>query len=584
MRRPVSIAACVLLAACGGGAVGDAPDGGAVDGGNGGPPDAGPDLSDLAFDVPVIEVVIDLEPDDWDVLRHQRKTRHSAYGMENCRDAPIPNPYSWFPGTVTIDGDEVGVIGVRKKGHLGSQSTLRPSLKLKLDEYVEGNAWRSLSRLALNNSKQDPSYARTCLTYALFRRAGVPAPRCTFAHVTVNGADLGPYLAVEEVDEEFARRNFDDATGNLYEGTSSDFRAEFIGGFEQETNQDTDPSRDDLRAVLDVLDTAAKPDLLAALDGVVDLDEFYRFWAAESLVWHRDGYAGNANNFFVYADPSDGGRFHFIPWGADATFQANTAATVPDSVLAFSRLARRLYLSDDGRARYYQELATVIDEAWRPERMTERVGEIADLTSPLMLDQRSRDDQVAVGDVTRAFIAGREDAIAAATAGGAPEWTEPLRALPCRIPVGQVSGTFATTWDTLDESPLTAGSGSFTASVDGDPFVVEDVGARAGMVTTGPRVQMQIELAGTKRLNVLANFQADERWFEPYFAPGDHPLVTPPLPMSVTEVDTSAPSVALRQFDVGEGTWTFTKASTSAGAAVEGSFSATLYLVPPVTP
>ena len=581
MVRSVRIAACVLLAACGGSTIGDASDGGIDGGPTGGPPDAGPDLSGLVFDTPMLEVVIEMEPDYWDQLRHQRKTRHSAYGSENCRDAPIPNPYSWFPGTVTIDGDELGVIGVRKKGHLGSQSTLRPSLKLDLDEYAEGNAWKSLSRLALNNSKQDPSYARTCLSYELFRRAGVPAPRCTFAHVTVNGVDLGPYIALEEVDEEFARRNFDDATGNLYEGTSSDFRPEFLGGFEQETNEDTDPSRADLQGVLDVLDTAAGPDLAPALEQVIDLDEFYRFWAAESLVWHRDGYDGNANNFFLYADPADGGRFHWIPWGADATFQENTSDLVPDSVLAYSAVARRLYLTDAGRARYYQELAAVIEEAWRPNRMVERVDEIADLVRPFLLDQRSRDDLTAVGDVTRTFIMEREGVIAAATAGGEPAWTEPMRALPCRIPVGQVSGTFVTTWNTLSQNPLTAGSGTFTASVDGDAFEVVDVGARAGMTTTGPRVQLQIELAGSRRLNVLANFQADERWFEPYFAPGDHPLVTPPLPMSVTEVATSDPGTALRQFDVGEGTWTFTKASTADGAPVEGSFSATLYLIPP---
>ena len=62
-----------------------------------------------------------------------------------------------------------------------------------------------------------------------------------------------------------------------------------------------------------------------------DLDAFVRFWAVESLVWHRDGYSGNANNFFIYADPSDGGRFHIFPWGADGTFTQDNRPTVPDS-------------------------------------------------------------------------------------------------------------------------------------------------------------------------------------------------------------------------------------------------------------
>lgn len=36
--------------------------------------------------------------------------------------------------------------------------------------------------------------------------------------------------------------------------------------------------------------------------------------AAEVLVAHWDGYAGNLNNTYLYADPSDG-RFRFVPWG-----------------------------------------------------------------------------------------------------------------------------------------------------------------------------------------------------------------------------------------------------------------------------
>jgi hypothetical protein len=37
--------------------------------------------------------------------------------------------------------------------------------------------------MTLNNNKQDPSAIHQCLGYAVFADAGVPAPRCNFAHV-----------------------------------------------------------------------------------------------------------------------------------------------------------------------------------------------------------------------------------------------------------------------------------------------------------------------------------------------------------------------------------------------------------------
>src|SRR5678815_5529279 len=146
-RRPALASLLALAAACGSG--GDSTPGGVHDD------------SDEVFARDLLEVRIDMDPADWDALRHQIKTRHSQYGRENCRDAPAPNPYTWFAATVTIDGEEIPVTGVRKKGNIGSQSTLIPSLKLRFDQYVGGQSYHDLDRLALNNSRSDPSYART---------------------------------------------------------------------------------------------------------------------------------------------------------------------------------------------------------------------------------------------------------------------------------------------------------------------------------------------------------------------------------------------------------------------------------------
>src|SRR5207237_9303710 len=128
---------------------------------------------------------------------------------------------------------------IRKKGHLGSQSTLRPAVRLDFDRLVDHRSFHGLDGFSLDNNKQDPSLARTCTAYALFRTAGIPTPRCTHAHVVVNGADQGVYTLHEEVDHGFLARRFRDADadGTLYEGTAADFRPEFVGGLEQESNQ-----------------------------------------------------------------------------------------------------------------------------------------------------------------------------------------------------------------------------------------------------------------------------------------------------------------------------------------------------------
>ena len=42
----------------------------------------------------------------------------------------------------------------------------------------------------------------------MFEKAGLPAPRCNFARVSMNGEDLGIYVHVEPVKKAFLRDNF----------------------------------------------------------------------------------------------------------------------------------------------------------------------------------------------------------------------------------------------------------------------------------------------------------------------------------------------------------------------------------------
>jgi hypothetical protein len=250
-------------------------------------------------------------------------------------------------GDAQVDGLAFPDVVVRKKGFLGSLSDVRPSLRIDLDDQHPGASFFGVDHLVLNNAAQDPAVVRTCLAYGVLRDAGVPAPRCGFAHVVVNGEDLGAYVHVERPRAAFLRRWFGDDDGALLEGTLSDFAPTWQQTFERERGDERDAARivEQITAALDVDDDQ----LLAQLEAVVDLDAFFRFWAAEVVVAHWDGYAGNRNNFLVYAGGD--GRARFIASGMDATFEPLPNTPSP-AVLAHGRLAGRLYAHPEGRARY----------------------------------------------------------------------------------------------------------------------------------------------------------------------------------------------------------------------------------------
>ena len=444
--------------------------------------DAAPAFDDDAlFDTSrLLEVSIEMDPVEWNALRREGRDGLDLRGLD-CLDAPFDSPYTWRTARVVVDGQPLGEVGVRKKGFFGSLSDTKPSLLLDLDRVVEGQSLGDLNRLTLNNSDQDPSLARTCLAYDVFRRAGVPAPRCSHARVRLNGLDLGVYVHVESVRKPFLRRHFDDDEGTLYEGTLSDFTPAWRGTFEQKTNEDM-PSA----AVLDALTAAAQVEdarLIEALEAVLDVDAFLSFWAAEVAVAHWDGYAGNTNNFFVYADPASG-RARFLPWGVDGTFQTPyllfEGEVAPASVLATGIIARRLYLHAEGRARFVARLREVVGAVFDAEALIGRLDADAALVGGVLPDA-AREVHARAVDRVRAFIQSQPARILSELDAGGAAWRWPLRGSPCLEQVGALSGVFETTWGTLARNaPFETGTSSAQGTLRGAGLRSLAGGAAAG--------------------------------------------------------------------------------------------------------
>lgn len=303
-----------------------------------------------------------MAPEDWQALR----ISHRIAG-ENFSQI-VENPYVYYPADVVIDGQEVKSVGIRKKGFFGSAISTRPSLKVKMDKYIEDQSFNGLGMMTFNNNNQDPTQAQSFLVYKFMNDAGVNSPRSNFARIVVNGEDLGIYTHVESVRKPLVERLFGNSSGDLYEGYAGDFTSSDFNRIVHKFGPDEEDVR--LQQLYDLLQSP-DPVPLGQIEQLVDLDAFITLWASEVLIGHWDGYAGNRNNFYMYREP-ESDRFYFTPWGPDSAFWDPgpfLGPGLPKSFKARGHLCKRLWELPDVRSRYRQEMQRLLDEVWDEKKM-----------------------------------------------------------------------------------------------------------------------------------------------------------------------------------------------------------------------
>lgn len=306
----------------------------------------------------------------------------SADALNRIMNPDDPGQDTYVTATFTYDkggkNETVQNIGVRLKG-VGSfqRFSEKPAFKIKFDEFVANQRFRGLARLTLNNAFDDGSFVAERLAYAVYRAAGVPAPRCNNASVYVNGTFYGVYANVESEDKHFLQRWFEKDGGNLYEKDGSrDFVPQAEPEFDLETNEKA-PDRSDLAKLIATIQAATNPaTFLSDLAPVLDTEAFLKFTAVEAAVNQWDTYAFTVfyiHNFRLYSDPTSG-RFAFIPWGLDLSmkpFDGDVKAYVGAFELATERAAKngrvtagllfqRCLKSADCKAAYKRALEQVI--------------------------------------------------------------------------------------------------------------------------------------------------------------------------------------------------------------------------------
>ena len=139
--------------------------------------------------------------------------------MSNFDDMCSKADKAWYDCDAVIDGEKFSNISIRIKGNAAevqSVGSIKYSFKIGFDHRNSMESYHGLNKLDLNNSSGDCTFMKDFLVYEAMSGAGVPAPLCSYAFLTVNGKDVGLYLAVESIDDAFLMRNFGKNYGNLY--------------------------------------------------------------------------------------------------------------------------------------------------------------------------------------------------------------------------------------------------------------------------------------------------------------------------------------------------------------------------------
>ena len=128
----------------------------------------------------------------------------------------------YIAATIVINGTKIENVGIRPKGNSSlsmvaqDDTTDRYSFKIEFDHYVTGQTWLGLDKIVVNNMQGDASYMKEYLSYDIMDYVGVETPRYAFSNITVNGETWGFYLAVETLEDSYAKRVYGNDHGKLY--------------------------------------------------------------------------------------------------------------------------------------------------------------------------------------------------------------------------------------------------------------------------------------------------------------------------------------------------------------------------------
>jgi len=308
--------------------------------------------------------------------------------------------FPWAQGDLAFAGESFKDVGVRYKGnytYMATARSLKKSMKLDLNKHVDSQKLDGLTKLSLHCGVSDPTRAREALSYAIFRDAGVPAPRTSFAELTLTVPGkydqelVGVYTLVEQVNKGFLKQHFQDGTGMLLKPEGLQGGLAHLGtswkAYNDRYQPDSKPTDEQKQRLIDftkVISTGTDEAFAREIGSYLDIGAFLKFIAANALLSNLDSYLGYGHNYYLYLVPGTN-KFVFIPWDLDLSLATWPAVGTPEQLVELSihhphagqnKLIDRLFAIKEHQERYLAIVKELTATSFTKQRLLEHLDTI----------------------------------------------------------------------------------------------------------------------------------------------------------------------------------------------------------------
>jgi spore coat protein CotH len=275
-----------------------------------------------------------------------------------------PTAEIYVEGSLSYNGETISPIGIRYKGSVGAfvggvsgenwtnpsgrKTATKLSMKFKINWKGYHSTFYNLKTLQLHSMNLDNSQMHDRLGYWLFRKMGVPAPRCVHTKLYINGEYNGLFSLVEQIDEQFTEYHFSDGSGNLYKevwplksNNSIQSDKKFYQGLVTNNFQGT--NIDIIKSFAENILNANDSKIQTVIDHHMDLNKTIALAVVDRAIrnddgpfhWYCDWGSCEPHNFFWYENPTTN-KTHLIPWDLDNAFENIISNSNPVTPIADS--------------------------------------------------------------------------------------------------------------------------------------------------------------------------------------------------------------------------------------------------------